>query len=34
MLMLMKKKLKAEEDAKQCEGELGKASCELREIRN
>jgi hypothetical protein len=34
MLKLMKKKAEAEEDAKQCEGELGKANCELREIRN
>jgi hypothetical protein len=34
MLKLMKKKAKAEEDAKQWEGELGKANCELREIRN
>jgi multidrug resistance efflux pump len=34
MLKLMKKKAKAEEDAKQWEGELGKANCELRKIRN
>jgi hypothetical protein len=34
MLKLMKKKAKAEEDVKQCEGELGKDNCELREIRN
>jgi hypothetical protein len=34
MLKLMKKKAKFEEDAKQCEGELGKPNCALREIRN
>jgi hypothetical protein len=34
MLKLIKKKAKAKEDAKQWEGELGKANCELREIRN
>jgi hypothetical protein len=34
VLKLMKKKAKAEEDAKQWEGELGKANYELGEIRN
>jgi hypothetical protein len=34
MVKLMKKKEKAEEDAKQWEEELGNANCELREIRN
>jgi hypothetical protein len=34
MLKLMKKKAKAEEDAKQWEGELGKPNYELREIMN
>jgi hypothetical protein len=33
MVKLMKKKAKAEEDAKQCEGGLGKTNCELIEIR-
>jgi uncharacterized coiled-coil DUF342 family protein len=34
MLKLMKKKAKVEEDAKKYKGELGKANCELRDIRN
>ena len=34
MVKLMKKKVQAEEDSKKWDEELGKANCELREIRN
>ena len=34
LVKIMKKKVKAEEDAKQWEEELGKVNCELGEIRN